>query len=222
MFDVLTNFLWSAVDFLQTYNGAVTAVATVAIGIFTLVLVIVTRRQAILTKESVQISERALVDLDRAYIFAERIGGNFDPFVTLIEPSGVQRLIVPDFSVSLVNYGRTAGNIRLGIVRFEVLGEIPPEIEPAKVSISGNPNATAIEIIIGPDKTHTIDRLTCEQPLTQAHADGIRNGTMALYCHGYFSYLDIFGKSHSIKFCRRYVLNHREWQPIGGRERNSS
>jgi hypothetical protein len=66
---VATDFLWSVIGFLETYNGAITALATVAIGIFTCVLVIVTRRQAILTKASVKISERALTELERPYLF---------------------------------------------------------------------------------------------------------------------------------------------------------
>lgn len=100
---VLTNWLWRVLDFCQTYGGAITALATVAIGIFTLVLVIVTRRQAILTKQSVRISERALVDLERPYIYifgAKGIEGEFereDPYYYL--------------EYSVANYGRTPATI---------------------------------------------------------------------------------------------------------------
>jgi hypothetical protein len=65
----------SLFDLLENYNGAITALATIAISLFTLVLVIVTRRQAILTKEAVRISERALISTERAFVFLD----DFDP-----------------------------------------------------------------------------------------------------------------------------------------------
>jgi hypothetical protein len=220
-FDLL-DFLSRAAVFLQNFNGAITAAATVAIGVFTFVLVIVTRRQAVLTKESVRISERALVDLERAYIFVQQIGGDLDPFVTMDDGSGNPRFLVPDFSVTLVNYGRTAGNIDLGTIRIEILEKIPPEIQQAMITAS-HPGAQSAEIIIGPNNTYTFDRLTFEHPFKYEHGLAVRKGTMSIYCHGFFSYLDIFGNSHPIKFCRRYALNHpREWVPEGGRERNSA
>jgi hypothetical protein len=60
----INSVVWTVVDFLQTYDGAVTAVATVIIAAFTIVLVVVTNRQARLTKESVEIANRALTELE--------------------------------------------------------------------------------------------------------------------------------------------------------------
>ncbi|HUZ62165.1 MAG TPA: hypothetical protein VMU82_00470 [Acetobacteraceae bacterium] len=61
---------------MQTYNGAVTAVATVFIGVFTCVLARVTRRQGKLTEGAVKaasrsadIAEKALTDLERPYLY---------------------------------------------------------------------------------------------------------------------------------------------------------
>jgi hypothetical protein len=54
----MTGALWSAIDFLQAYNGAVTAVATVLIGIFTYVLARVTGRQARLTRDSIELANK--------------------------------------------------------------------------------------------------------------------------------------------------------------------
>jgi hypothetical protein len=68
-FSSLAVVFSQAIDFLQTYNGAVTAFATCFIAVFTIVLAYVTRRQAILTRQSVRISERALTDLERPYLF---------------------------------------------------------------------------------------------------------------------------------------------------------
>ena len=69
MFDRFTSCVSRAIDFLQTYNGAVGAVATVFIAIFTIVLAVISRRQAILTRQSVRIAERALTELERPYLF---------------------------------------------------------------------------------------------------------------------------------------------------------
>jgi hypothetical protein len=66
-----TNDFWTAVDFLQTYNGAVTATATVFIAAFTIVLALVTHRQAVLTRKSFGLAERALISTERAFVFVE-------------------------------------------------------------------------------------------------------------------------------------------------------
>jgi hypothetical protein len=59
--NVATDFFWCVVGFLQTYNGAVTAVATVFIGIFTWVLACVTGRQARLTRESIDLARQEFI-----------------------------------------------------------------------------------------------------------------------------------------------------------------
>lgn len=173
------------------------------------------------TRKTASISERALVDLERAYIFVQKIGGNMDPFVTMDDGAGIPQFLIPEFSVTLVNYGRTAGSIDRGMIRIEILKKIPPEIQAAVITAS-HPKAQSAEIIIGPNNTYTFDRLAFERPFEYEQGLAIRNGTMAIYCHGFFSYLDIFGKSHPIKFCRRYVRQYEEWVPEGGRERNSA
>ena len=53
--------LWAIIDFLQTYNGAVTAVASVLIGLFTGVLARVTGRQARLTRESIDLARKEFI-----------------------------------------------------------------------------------------------------------------------------------------------------------------
>ena len=174
---------------------------------------------------SAKIAERALTDLERAYIFIDKIGGYFDPFVSVIDESGISRYTVPAFSLSLINYGRTAGCIDIAIIRFEVLKEVPPEIQTANITLetaTEDPKALGVEMIIGPDKTHTFDRLSLESLFTQNHGDGIKAGTMDIYCHGFFAYRDIFNQSHRIKFCRKYVHRYQEWASEGGRARNVS
>jgi hypothetical protein len=70
--------LWGIIDFLQTYNGAVTAVATVFIGVFTYVLAIVTSRQARLTKESIDLARKEFIATHRPRVIVRLIQGPFD------------------------------------------------------------------------------------------------------------------------------------------------
>jgi hypothetical protein len=181
----------------------------------------VARTAADAAEKSAEVSERALTDLERAYIFVAKIDGELDPFVEIQSGPDAPKFIVPDFSVSIVNYGRTTGCVDLAIIRIEILREIPPEIQLVEGAME-NPNAQSAEMIIGPDKTHVFDRLTFETPFTHAQGLEMRAGTMEIYCHGLLSYRDIFNNSYAIKFCRRYVHSHREWVPAGGRARNAS
>ena len=55
------GLFWSTVCTLQQYNGAVTAVAAVLIAIFTIVLALVTNKQARLTKEAINLTRAEIV-----------------------------------------------------------------------------------------------------------------------------------------------------------------
>jgi hypothetical protein len=57
--------LGTILDFLETYDGAVTAVATVVIATFTVVLALVTRRQARLTRESIELARAEFISTHR-------------------------------------------------------------------------------------------------------------------------------------------------------------
>ncbi len=69
----LVGLLQQPIDWLQSYNGAVTSFATVWIAIFTVVLAFVSRRQAALTRDSVRVAERALMSTERAFVFLDDI-----------------------------------------------------------------------------------------------------------------------------------------------------
>jgi hypothetical protein len=68
------DILWRIIDFLDEYNGAITAAATVFIGVFTAVLARVTGRQARLTKE-------AFIADKRAFVFASGVTAFYEPDV---------------------------------------------------------------------------------------------------------------------------------------------
>ena len=68
MLDWTRTSLWAVIGFLQDYNGAVTAVATVFIGVYTFVLSRVTRQQAILTRQSIELSRNEFIATHRPFI----------------------------------------------------------------------------------------------------------------------------------------------------------
>jgi hypothetical protein len=131
MFDSLIDILRRAANFLQDYNGAVTAAATVAIGVFTWFLVRVSSRQAKLTKAAVEaataqaeIAKRALTELERPYVFIFNVGRleaeviNDDP-----EFSGDALFSV---TYSVANYGKTPAVIeraQAGLIVAQTLVE---------------------------------------------------------------------------------------------------
>jgi hypothetical protein len=73
MISVVTDFFWCVVGFLQTYNGAVTAVATVFIGIFTLVLTIVSGGQARLTRQAIELANKEYISSHRPRIILRHV-----------------------------------------------------------------------------------------------------------------------------------------------------
>jgi hypothetical protein len=204
----------------DAYHDDVTAAATAVIAIFTIVLVIVTNRQARLTKDAVRISERTLTELERAYVYVDKIESQLRMYLS---PNTSWRVGSqdPQFTFSIVNFGRTAGNIVKAIIVFEVLDQIPEETKESSIT-SDHPDAESAEIIIGPDRVFTLPPMRCRHNFTREHARTIGAGTAHIYCHGLFIYLDIFMKSHLTKFCRKYVAHFDEWVPEGGKERNSS
>jgi hypothetical protein len=94
---------WQAVDFLQTYNGAVTAFATVWIAIFTIVLALVTGRQARLTRQAIDLSREEFISTHRPQLVVRQF---------LVDPVLEGNTIKIHFAV--VNSGSTEAIPNLG------------------------------------------------------------------------------------------------------------
>ena len=71
--DWLIALLWRIIEFLQTYNGAVTAFATGVIAAFTIALVFVSRRQAKLTRAAVAISNKDFISTHRPRLIVREV-----------------------------------------------------------------------------------------------------------------------------------------------------
>ncbi|MFZ1922290.1 MAG: hypothetical protein WAU57_11740 [Xanthobacteraceae bacterium] len=188
----------------------VLSISTIALFASTAALWFVTRRSA-------NIAERALTDLERPYIFFDAIQTNLTSFFNLLfDPYRM----TPEFWLDIVNYGRTPGNFEEGAIFYEVGRFLPDEFVPPEQISLASPHSELAEIIVGPDKTYRFPSQRIRHIFTKAHARGVEEETMFVYCHGFITYSDIFRRKHTTKFCRRYDASRGEWLPEGGRERN--
>lgn len=73
----MTSLFWKFVDGLQVYNGAVTAAATVLIAAFTVILARVSRKQASLTRESIDLARQEFIATHRPRLIVRFIQGPF-------------------------------------------------------------------------------------------------------------------------------------------------
>jgi hypothetical protein len=178
--------LWCVIDFLQTYNGAVTAAATVAIGAFTLVLVFVSNRQAKLTKEAIIIDKRA-------FVFAVA-------FHQAYEPNPITKLYDWRFRPILRNAGETSTkNLRM-YVSCEVRNSIlPPGYSfgyQAK-DVAGGTIAPKLDVRGGLAPPFPQSAVTA-QDLVDSQA-----GRKFIYLWGWIEYFDRFSrtKKHVTRYC---------------------
>jgi hypothetical protein len=223
---VVTNFFWCVVGFLQSYNGAVTAIATLSIGAFTFALVCVTNRQAKLTKESVEIANRALNELEAPFISIKIVSPGLQWNVAKTQ------LNFGTLTFTYANYGRTPAIIFEGFedVRGVDVGSgFPPPIEgergpPMPWGVIAAPNGGDS----GPFRVNIF-----------AHMLGIADGNplelknKAVFFLGFVKYGDIFGSVYTQGFCflfddignrfieagdEKYSYRHKEtgpYQPPG-------
>src|ERR1700733_2684279 len=101
------NIFTTALEFLDKYNGAVTAVATAFIAIFTIVLVFVTGRQARLTTAALNLARQEFVATHRPRVIVRYIQGPFENdegrqfyWITFVN-IGVNRAIIEAFGADL-------------------------------------------------------------------------------------------------------------------------
>ena len=128
----------------------------------------------------------------------------------------------PEFFLTIINYGRTPANFDEGAIFYEINTNIPDEFVPPEQITLASPHSELAEIIIGPGRDYRFPSQRIRHVVSVAHCQGIFSGKFHLYCHGFITYHDIFGKPHTTKFCRRYDAGRDEWLPDGGRERNNA
>lgn len=155
----MISFLWEIIYFLQTYNGAITAIATVFIALFTIVLARVSRTQARLTNAALKLARDEFDATHRPHLVIRDLFRRENAITYLLVNIGdapgtiVESRIVAEF-VPLKEQNhipplRSAGHDDLGRLSFEVgeakelLYEVPPDLDfnsGFKQAIRGQPS----------------------------------------------------------------------------------
>lgn len=200
----MIDWLFSAGDFLEKHNGAVTAVATVFIAIFTIVLTLVTGRQARLTKiaadaaekaaDAAKASAEALPNVERAYLFLD---GKLESQLHWPTATSEKResVIRPIFK----NHGKTPAILKELYWDVLVLDRLPGQREVD--ALRGGP--FPVSLIIGSGgKSEPFD---VPFSIDGSDVDSILlSRSRYMYFVGRVRYDDVFGKTHETGFCIQY------------------
>lgn len=192
------DYLCRAICFLETYNGAVTAVATVFIAVFTIVLAYVTSRQARLTKDA--------VDLGRAEFIASH---RPKLVVRQVEFTGLDANDDSRFTMrcAVANIGDSEGRLIDG--RYHVEFSDGSEFKP----IENGDKFDAYTIAPGAE-VHILMTLNMDDgaaialALADQHASAPRP-----YFRGYLLYQDRDGVARRTYFSRRYEPASKRFMP---------
>jgi hypothetical protein len=197
-------------NFADTNQGAITALATVFLALFTFTLWRSTTRLWKVSIEHVDIAKRGLVDVERPHVLIEnvRMGGfrmteeerrehaatgNFRPSV------------FPTIFFDIKNHGKSPAWVIAEVVRFmpAIALPLPPEY--------GAPTRLVRGYAISPDeKVYGECRLEPTPELTDDSRIQIVSGEMNLFVYGYVEYDDIFRdinlRPHRSAFCWQYIV----------------
>jgi hypothetical protein len=192
---VVADFFWCVIGFLQTYNGAVTAAATVAIGFFTLSLVFVTNRQARLTRAGIEIAQKEFIASHRAKMRIRRI--------TVVRPPDIPneaglpiRPLFPDHRVSVRIEAANIGDTQANVYEMGIDVYTPGPFNAAPQPYPGIP-----PVLPGQEVQMTASGA---RPISEAEIDAVEAGALELRLLGIINYRDDNGVIRSTSFARVY------------------
>lgn len=151
--------------FLDAHNGAITAVATVIIGLFTIALAIVGRSQAVLTRDAINLARAEFTASHRPRIIMRDVnllqeGGDMSIIYMLINSGGNEATVIESWlTTELIQKGtsirnlRSAGHNDLGPIKIAA-GEVADLIhiisdERARAYIRFGPGSLRLEAVAG-------------------------------------------------------------------------
>lgn len=197
--------VWAATDFLQTYNGAVTAVGTVVIAIFTTILGIFTMSLAKSTRiaaDAAKLSAEALPSLERAHIFV--VPSLIWLRTQIPVPNGDR--VAPSFNdkafinCKFINYGKTPAIIRSVEMNIELLVEPPDNVRhSANITLRGE---TVLESKDewAPEEAESVDRGPLVRIFSEAEIKKLTEHKTVFWFYGGIVYDDVFGIEHCTRF----------------------
>lgn len=201
---IVTNCLWRIIDFLEKYNGAITALATIAIGVFTFVLVIVTRRQAKLTRESIDLARAEFISTHRPkirikHVWLVALGSNHPVTVEIV----------------YANVGDAKAAVSCIGMDFNVINtdtQLPPGMTPPERPYIKYPE-------IGMGVTMSTGNVISLGRLDEDRVADINDGKKYLCCFGFIEYTDTgpeeTRKIRRTAFCRVYQPSRRSIDGMG-------
>jgi hypothetical protein len=193
----------SVLNFLEQYNGAVTAVATIFIAIFTIVLALVTGRQARLSRESIDLARSEFAANHRPklrvrnVVLENPLRAELRRWYVFEPGQGVQgRLYVGNVGDSGATI--TNSHCRVFWTKEPLPMERPYENESGN-NFLGNAVLAAGAATLG--TFHSVELIQDE-----AHAIGLGRDGWKLYVMGWVTYIDANQTSRRTSFCREYMV----------------
>jgi hypothetical protein len=186
-------------SWVDLHSGAVTAIATVVIGAFTIVLARVTNRQARLTRESIDLARDEFVSTHRPkmvlkHIWKCDVNGSVDPQIRAGHPL--------HFKLDIRNIGSGSGWIRQGNFLIQILATRSRLPQRPPYNEDGIPKWQAnLELVRG--VTLPVQVSDPARPsLTEDQIESLRIKETRLYCIGTIEYWDRAGTPRQTAFCR--------------------
>jgi len=176
----VTDFFWCIVGFLETYNGAVTAVATIFIGVFTWVLARVTNRQARLTRESIDLARAEFISSHRPRLRIRSVDRS---------TSNPTDYIGVKFAV--VNVGDTEAHLLGSRVVVDFFPEKPP------IDFNGIDVVQPRRFLPGASDSYVVTSSRKWLILQSEY-----NADRYLFVHGQIVYRNDLGTTYTTSFCR--------------------
>lgn len=164
-------------DFLQRYNGGITALATAAVCVLTVFLVLVSRKQAKLIRQSI-------VENRRAFVFPNGI-----EVTKLVYSTGL------DFRIVWKNSGDTpTRNLNVGLTQIVSDAPLPRDYSfPEGDDLADIDVTTGVGIIPpGSSRTGGLAPFRANDVITDSDVLAINARSKFLYLTGYAAYSDIF------------------------------
>jgi hypothetical protein len=202
------SYLSCILDFLEAYNGAVTAVATVVMAGFTIVLAYVTGRQARLTKEAVNLGRSEFIASHRPR-FEIR-----EPHLAVIHcPADPPEQTAYQARFILANSGESEGTL---VESVAIVMEIAHHswthfgVEDGPAFNMFGPIRLAAgahhQIVFGlsPENSETASRSLAMHQSNQSL-------TGRIFLRGYLAYVDANGTRRRTAFCRPLDLNTKRF-----------
>jgi hypothetical protein len=148
-------------------------------------------------EKSALIAERAMTELESAYVFVaiEHAGPNpGEPIIASNSPGQISLLYDFPILVRLYNHGKSPAILR-GLRAHSATAESPPQelmvVSEAQIRLPDG-------LVVGPDKP--LDR-TIDHRMTLEEWGSVVAGIQRIYCYGLIEYSDVLGSRRETGFC---------------------